>query len=850
MNVMTNFTTKSLRENKARTIVTIIGVALAAALLTAVLTSYTSLTSFLYRSEVETSGTWMAKVQVEDTSTLASELANAQDDPSVTDIATLYDLGFAELTQKQKQRFGSYLPILTYEGDIETTLGIRTSEGRLPENENEILLFDGWQSSQGVNIGDKVTFQVGERIAQDAGGSSSMESGEIDAGEDDPSAAKTYTITPGMQLNSSMGYLDARVDGTGLDETLENKQAKTYTVVGFYDRLGYALYSGVGPVAITAGSQTPMPASFAEVYLTMSGVQNTEEVQDNAEALFPGDRVELHNGLLRYMGISSDASIWTTFYGLVLILSIVIIVACISLVFNAFAISVAERKSQFGLLSSVGATRRQLRRAVVLEALVVAVVGIPLGLLVGIGGCAITFAALGPAITKMMGNVGDVTFGLSVDPWVILATTVLTLVTVLLSVWIPAKRASRANIIDSLKSSGGSQASKRGKRLAASATIPARLWKSRGISGRLFGIGGKLAAINRKRGTTKGKTAAVSLALAIVLLMTAGSLNTFLGSLVGAVSGGNASAGEVAVVVQLDQMNENGTERTTANEQLARANERFAKEVRIFTDAYDCLSGVSNAEGQGWKLTDSASLIVPHSVAGSMYRSADSQTGGELADGNYALYAQMSYIDDASFDEYARSLGLDPSEYYDPEHPRAIGVSRCYGNDGSRYQLMEALQGTGEAQVLSSAIYQGRYPAHITMQPEATSNNGAAKWSIGAVASSAAADDVEGKMLALDEVEYASTDLDIAALAEEPPAVLGKVGDYLCLVMPVSLAQGQAFGLTTPTFAGEFDSRDGDHAALAEELAKSSTAFFSEECPYDRLSHRITTTSKSASRFR
>lgn len=828
MNVMTNFTTKSLRANKARTIVTIIGVALAAALLTAVLTSYTSLTSFLYRSEVETSGTWMAKVQVEDTSTLANDLEHAQDDPSVTDIATLYDLGFAELTQKQKQRFGPYLPILTYEGDIETTLGIRTSEGRLPENENEILLFDGWRSSQGVNIGDKVTFQVGERIAQDAGGSSSVEFGEIDAGENDPSAAKTYTITPGTQLNSSIGYLDARVDGTGLDETLENKQAKTYTVVGFYDRLSYAMYSAVGPVAITAGGQTPTPASFAEVYLTMSGVQNTEEVQDNAEALFPGDQVELHNGLLRYMGISSDASIWTTFYGLVLILSIVIIVACISLIFNAFAISVAERKSQFGLLSSVGATRRQLRRAVILEAFVVAVVGIPLGLLVGIGGCAITFAALGPAITKMMGNVGDVTFGLSVDPWVILATTVLTLVTVLLSVWIPAKRASKANIIDSLKSSGGSQASKRGKR-----DHSCELWKSRGISGRLFGIGGKLAAINRKRGTTKGKTAAVSLALAIVLLMTAGSLNTFLGSLVGAVSGGNASVGEVAVVVQLDRTNENGSERTTANKQLARANEQFAEEVRIFTDAYDRLSGASNAEGQGWKLTDSASLIVPQDVAGSMYRSADSQTGGELSDGNYALYAQMSYIDDASFDEYARSLGLDPSEYYDPQHPRAIGVSRCYGNDGSRYQLMEALQGTGEAQVLSSAVYQGRYPAHITMQPEATSNNKAAKWSIDAVASSTADDDTEGKMLALDEVDYASTGLDIAALAEEPPAVLGKVGDYLCLVMPVSLAQGQAFGLTAPTFAGEFDSRDGDHAALAEELAKSSTTFFSEECPYD-----------------
>lgn len=71
---------------------------------------------------------------------------------------------------------------------------------------------------------------------------------------------------------------------------------------------------------------------------------------------------------------------------------------------------------------------------------------------------------------------------------------------------------------------------------------------------------------------------------------------------------------------------ENGSERTTANEQLAHANERFAKEARVFADAYDQLSGASNAEGQGWKLTNSAPLIVPHSIAGSMYRSEDVHT--------------------------------------------------------------------------------------------------------------------------------------------------------------------------------------------------------------------------------
>ncbi|MFR7403854.1 MAG: FtsX-like permease family protein [Coriobacteriaceae bacterium] len=107
---------------------------------------------------------------------------------------------------------------------------------------------------------------------------------------------------------------------------------------------------------------------------------NTQQVEEAAEALFPDEHVVLHTAMLRYMGVSSDSSIWATFYGLVVVLAAVIVVACVSLIFNAFNISVAERIKQFGLLSSVGASRRQLRRAVVLEGAIVAVIGIPCGL--------------------------------------------------------------------------------------------------------------------------------------------------------------------------------------------------------------------------------------------------------------------------------------------------------------------------------------------------------------------------------------------------------------------------------------------------------------------------------------
>ena len=65
MNATTNFTVKSLRANKVRTLVTIAGVALAAALLTAVLTTYASLNDFLYRNEAALAGTWMACVEAD-----------------------------------------------------------------------------------------------------------------------------------------------------------------------------------------------------------------------------------------------------------------------------------------------------------------------------------------------------------------------------------------------------------------------------------------------------------------------------------------------------------------------------------------------------------------------------------------------------------------------------------------------------------------------------------------------------------------------------------------------------------------------------------------------------------------
>lgn len=857
MNATTNFTVKSLRANKVRTLVTIAGVALAAALLTAVLTTYVSLNDYLYRSEAHLAGTWMACVEADGSSALDEKIVDAQADPQVAGTAIMRDVGFAKLTADQQNTQGTYLAIRSIEGDVGDICGITPSEGRLPENDHEIMLFSTWNDYGGVNLGDTVTFDVGQRVARLAPGEEgSMSAGTMTASWGVQGEAHESEITDGTPLNSSMGVLEADIDGGIFNEEIANTEERTYTVVGFYDRPGYALSTDAGMVGVTAGGA--VPDAFTDVFFTLNDVANTQQVEEAAEALFPDEYVVLHTAMLRYMGVSSDSSIWTTFYGLVMVLAAVIVVACVSLIFNAFNISVAERIKQFGLLSSVGASRRQLRRAVVLEGAIVAVIGIPCGLLIGLAGCAATFAALGPAISQLAGS-GEVAFRVAVNGWVLAAASVLTFVTVLVSVWIPAKRASRTNIIDSLRAASGSRVSKRGAARAAKCTGASSLWKTRGAAGRVLGVGGMLARINRKRGTGKGRAASVSLALAIVLLMTAGSLNVLLGTLTDVVTGGGEMAGEVGVMAQLDveTPQDAGTvdgnaqagdgdatgadaaatpdaaatqpAAPTTPEAVATANsELFARQAEVFAGAFHDLSRVAGAQPVGWKMTSDAYAIVPAAMAGEALVDQESGMGGKMVDGRVGTVGSVAYLDDAAFDDYAKSLGLNPADFRDPEHLRAIALARGYGNNGSVYQLLDILREPGTLEFVEAVTYHGEPAAGIGVGVTSGEGNAEAF----AFQPYLEGDDDGVEWFPMDEADVQTASIEVVALADEPAPIVGGPGAGLQLIVPESMVAYQSFGSTPPIFYSYFDSADGDHGALAEELATAGSAYFHDKSPY------------------
>ena len=96
--------------------------------------------------------------------------------------------------------------------------------------------------------------------------------------------------------------------------------------------------------------------------------------------------------LLRYYGVTANDQLRMTLFSLAGIIMSVIIIGSVALIYNAFAISVSERARHLGMLSSVGATKKQKRNSVFFEGAVIGAISIPIGILAGIAGIGITFA--------------------------------------------------------------------------------------------------------------------------------------------------------------------------------------------------------------------------------------------------------------------------------------------------------------------------------------------------------------------------------------------------------------------------------------------------------------------------
>ena len=260
---------------------------------------------------------------------------------------------------------------------LEITLGDRiTQDGNLLRNQDPFLAAEE-ESSQ--NLG-------------------SMENASQDLESAENTSQNLESDGEGSQ-NLDLGEAENSADSSARERLLP-KDEKSYTIVGFYERPDFEPYTAPGYTALTAADGEGDTAHPYDLYVrTVSGRNSTVILEGmfsrlqgfDPQAEGSGVSWGVNYDLMRYYGYSGESRYNNVMYSLGAILIGIIMFGSISLIYNAFSISVSERTKQFGLLASIGGTKRQLTGSVLFEALFLGCIGIPLGILSGLAGIGITF---------------------------------------------------------------------------------------------------------------------------------------------------------------------------------------------------------------------------------------------------------------------------------------------------------------------------------------------------------------------------------------------------------------------------------------------------------------------------
>ena len=480
MNVLHKVTLQSLRQNRTRTIVTIIGIILSTAMLCAVTTFTTSFRQYLLDGSVYSSGSWHVG-QKDATYSQYQELSQAQ---GVEQSVYLQHLGYAQ-AEGSLNEYKPYFYVLGLSSQGTDLLPIHLTQGRLPTSSDEIVLpqhfFDN--STQHYQVGDTLTLELGQRISEG-----------FALGQNNPFSLDT-------------------------EETLEVTDTRTYTVVGICQRWGMENYSAPGYTAFTAADPNLAEDATCDVYLSMEDITLAYDFQQ-------AHHLDEDNGnVLMYSGVSKYSNFYSVIYRLAVIVIVIIIAASVILIYNAFAISVSERTRQFGLLSSLGATKKQMQKMVRFEALALSAIGVPLGVLSGILGIGITLHFLGDLFASLR-STSAVSMELHVSWLGVLIAVVLGVVTVLLSAWIPSRRATKVSAMEAIRQSQDIHATK-------------KLVRPSLLTRKLFGLPGVLGVKYYKRSAKKYRTTVFSLFLSVVLFVSASSFSSSLAQSVSGAFGGD-----------------------------------------------------------------------------------------------------------------------------------------------------------------------------------------------------------------------------------------------------------------------------------------------------------------------
>ena len=499
MKLLNKLTLKNLRLNKVRTIVTIVGIMLSAALITVVSGMALSGRQTMIDGQTEWSGNYDVALDIIDT----AKIDKIRQNRNVENAFYKERLGFSKATVADNAEYG-YAVTAISKNAFDGCFKLKFKKGSFPTNSNEAVVTGAFKNTDGkdVKVGDKITLELG--VLKSTDGKVLGESELLDLSPKrfkeskiTDKKQKTYTIT-GIIENPNTSELNNPSSCFGIYTVSDEKSP----VEAIRTKHMNKLY-----IAYTPQSEGDYLQNTADILgFKADDMSNviSDEISPEDQQTSGINAYEFNSILLSMKGYGGSEGTNVMIFSLAVIIIIIVMLASVFVIRNSFAISITEKTSMYGMLASVGATKRQIRRNVLFEGFILGLIGIPLGILLGLGVNAIL-------ITILNSVLGDVLSGAKfvfVTPTIpIICAIVLSAVTIFCSSFFIALRASRIPPLVAIRGN---------KDIKVKNNKPYRTSK---LTKKLFGVGGEIASKSLKRSRKKYRTTVISIVVSVAMFI-------------------------------------------------------------------------------------------------------------------------------------------------------------------------------------------------------------------------------------------------------------------------------------------------------------------------------------------
>lgn len=501
MNLMKTLTLKNLKLNRKRTIVTIVGIILATALLSALVTLVSSFQYSMIEYQKQKGGDFHVKFS----NVKMSELSEFKNNRNIESTFETMGMGFAKLNGcKNEDKPYAYV-MATDEAGFERGC-FKLIEGRMAKNEDEIVIPRHLKTNGRIDIkvGDEITLDVGKRYDSNTEGVIWENSAyEHEAETLTDIVTKHYKVVGimerpgyGMEDYSAAGYTFVTYSDelAAIDNGTKSEADTTLTVYSRYTQKALRNKDAVTADIIGVDEKLFAKANNSSVEMTAEESDRFLKEMENAKY-----DIYMNGFLISYECVFPIDGTFKALFTVATVVALIIILTSVYCIKNSFNISITEKIRQYGMLASVGATRRQIKSSVKTEAAMLGVVGIPVGTMSGI------LASL--ILVKVVNalSAGWLNFALSFHtslPALILAV-ILSIATIYFSATGSARRAAKVTPLEAIRNT------KEIKIKSAKLKTPA-------IIGRIWGIGGVISYKNIKRNKKKYRTTVTSIVICSV----------------------------------------------------------------------------------------------------------------------------------------------------------------------------------------------------------------------------------------------------------------------------------------------------------------------------------------------